>query len=851
MEPANPRPAAVGLTSAPESMPRFLQAAVGVLVLAVGVAASVRPIGVLPPLGAQLEPGGGVWALGRAASPAADRIVTDAAFTDDVKVITDDRGVPHIYAAKELDAYRALGFVVARDRLFQLEVQTRAAAGTLAELVGPRALALDRDARRLGFGRLVERTMREADTTSPAFQSVKAYAEGVNAWIDAMGPADLPIEYRLLGRRPARWAPSHTYFLLARMALTLAYNDASLIKAKAAARVGWPAAEALFPIIAPIQEPIQPNTIDSTRFGFVPIPPPGAPDSMVAAAIGALDGAHRTLGSFLRWTGDEALGSNNWAVAPTRSASRHALLAGDPHLELTLPSVWYQAHLVVGDRLDVAGVTIPGAPWVVIGFNRHLAWSMTNTGSDVNDFYRETVDDSTHPSRYLLDGAWKPLELRVETYRAPDGRILAVDTLRFSHRGPLWKVDSTWMSMAWTLYQGGSNGTEFLGIDRATSAAEFLESSASYAVPAQNMIVADQRGTIAIRSTGRYPVRPGPGRGDLIQDGSSAANDWVGTLPVEFYPFALNPARGFLSSANQQPVDPTVNPRFMGANWYSPWRAIRINTLLRADSQVTVDAMRRFQTDPGSARADLFVPALLRVGTDSMRMMASPRAGEALRLLTAWNRQYDVENTGPVLFEAVMAELGRRVWDELAPALARPGSDEAVTPRPAEAILLGLMADSANVWWDDRRTPVTERRDDILVASLAAGLDSAIARHGPAGNERWCWGNAHHANIYHLLHLPALSALDLPVQSGPSTLSPSSGDGTHGASWRMVVELGPQVTGWATYPGGQSGNPASTHYRDFLPAWLAGRLDSLIVPRTAESFPAGRIEGRTTFRKGR
>ena len=821
------------------------------MLLAAGLVAAIRPLGPLPPLGPLLEPAGGIWALGRAAGPLGERTVRSTVFSEDVNAVIDDRGVPHIYAGNELDAYRALGFLVARDRLFQLEVQTRAAAGTLTELVGPRALEVDRDARRLGFGRLVEQSMRQADTASAAFQSVRAYAEGVNAWVDAMRPADLPIEYRLLGRRPTRWEPAHTYFLLARMALTLAYNDASLIKAKAASRVGWAAAEALFPLNSPIQEPIQPNPVDSTRFGFSSIPAPGPPDSAAATTVAALAGAHRALGSYLRWTGDEAVGSNNWAVAPGRSASGHALLAGDPHLDLTLPSIWYQAHLVVGDRLDVAGVTLPGAPWVVIGFNRQIAWSMTNTGSDVNDFYRETVDDSIHPTQYRLDGVWKPLETRVETYRGPDGRTLAVDTLRFNHRGPLWKVDSTWLSMAWTLYQGGNNGAEFLGIDRAGSVGEFLEASASYVVPAQNMIVADRRGTIAIRSTGRYPVRPGGGRGDLIQDGSSSANDWTGSLPVEFYPFALNPARGFLSSANQQPVDPAVNPRFLGANWYSPWRAIRINTLLRADSQVTPDAMRRFQTDPGSARADLFVPALLRVGADSSRLAGSPRAREALRLVSAWDRHYDIENTGAVLFEAVMEELGRRVWDELAIPPGPTGSDEDVAPRPAEAILLGLTRDSANAWWDDRRTPTVERRDDILLAALAAGLDSAVARHGPAGGEGWRWGNAHHANIHHLLRLPALSALDLSVQSGPSTLSPSSGAGTQGPSWRMVVELGPQVTAWATYPGGQSGNPASPHYRDFLTKWLAGQLDSLVVPRTPESFPAGQVEGRLLFQRGR
>ncbi len=804
-----------------------------------------RPLGDIPPIGPLLDPGQGVWALPLAARPRVSETIRLPIFEGAVTAIVDTRGVPHIYADDELDAYRALGYLVARDRLFQLEIQTRAAAGTLTELVGGRALPADREARRLGFSRMVERGLASVDTTSEAFRSIQAYGQGINAWISTLSGRDLPIEYRLLGAAPAPWSVANTYLLLGRMALTLAYNDASIQKAAAAAKVGWPAAEALFPVDAPIQEPIQPNPVDSTRFAFVPVPPPGSPDSAGRQAAGALTTAHLALGRFLRWNGEEALGSNNWAVSPARSASGYALLAGDPHLELTLPSIWYQAHLVVPDRLDVAGVTLPGAPWVVIGFNRSLAWSFTNTGSDVNDFYRESVDDSVSPTRYRLDGAWRDLDLRVETFRSLAGEVLAVDTVRFTHRGPLWKADSVWMSMAWTAYAAVNNGSELMAMGRAGSAGEFLEQTATYAVPAQNMVVADRRGTIAIRSTGRYPVRPGPGRGDLIQDGTQSANDWTDDLPVEFYPFSLNPARGYLSSANQQPVDPSQNPKYLGANWYSPWRAIRINALLRADSQVTPDAMRRFQTDPGSARADRFLPVLL--GRDSAeRALAPAKVVQARTLLASWNGRYELDSRGPVLFEAVMRELARRTWDELASAEPRQSL------RPAESVLLGLLADSTNVWWDDRATTaVVERRDDILKASLAAGLDSALARHGPIDSAGWLWRNAHHANIYHLLRIPALSALELSVPSGPNTLSPSSGTGTNGASWRMVVELGNQVTAWATYPGGQSGNPTSRHYRDFLDGWLAGALDSLVVPARAEAFPAERIESRLTFGKGR
>ena len=830
---------------------RILLAVSGLLIAGAGSFAASRRIGPLPPLGPLLDPAGGIWAVARAAEPLRNQTIAAPIFDQPVEVVVDERGVPHVYAATDVDAYRALGFMVARDRLFQLELQTRAGAGTLTELVGPAALESDRTARRLGFGRMVEQRIATIDTASRGYRAVAAYAQGVNAWIDRMRPADLPLEYRLLGARPARWAPANSYYLMARMALTLAENDASLLKARAAAQVGWPAAEALFPINSPIQEPIQPNAVDSTRVAFVPIPPPGQADSTVASVLTARGAFDLALRRLARWRADEALGSNNWAVGPRRSRSGHPLLAGDPHLELTLPSVWYQAHLVVPDRFDVAGVTLPGAPWVVIGFNRNLAWSLTNTGSDVNDFYEEVVDDSLRPTRYRLDGDWKPLAERIEVYRDPAGRTLTVDTVRFTHRGPLRRADSMWVSMAWTIYGADSSGVEFLGMGAARTAAEFLEASASYVAPAQNMLVADRRGTIAIRSTGRYPVRPYSGRGDLIRDGTSSAADWTGALPVEFYPFALNPARGFLSSANQQPVDPEVNPRFLGANWYSPWRAIRINQLLRADSAVTVDAMRRFQTDPGSARADAFLPTLLGQGLDSARLAATPaRAREARGLLAEWDRTYTVANTRSVLFEAVMVELGRRTWDELRADRAADGADEWASPRPAEAILAGLLRDSTNVWWDDRSTAGAETRDEIVAAALAAGLDSTIARHGPPG-QGWRWGDVHHANINHPLGIAALSARKLSVPSGPATLSPSSGSGTSGASWRMVVELGPTVQAWGTYPGGQSGNPASPHYRDLLPRWLAGDLDSLIVPPVPEQFPSDRVEARIRFVKGR
>jgi penicillin amidase len=326
-------------------------------------------------------------------------------------------------------------------------------------------------------------------------------------------------------------------------------------------------------------------------------------------------------------------------------------------------------------------------------------------------------------------------------------------------------------------------------------------------------------------------------------------NDWNGSLPVEFYPFSINPTRGFLSSANQQPVDPEVNPRYLGADWPAPWRAMRINQLLRADSAVTVEAMRRYQTDHTSARAAAFLPFLLGDEAGQGAAAAMPEAARTSRaFLREWDRSYARGNRRAVLFEAVMEDLDRLTWDELAP------TDSAAGPRlrPSETILLGLLHEPESPWWDDRRTPdATERRDDIIAAALASGLERTRREHGDPDTEGWRWGEAHRANIHHLLQIPALSALDLSVDAGPGTLNPSSGSGVWGPSWRMVVELGPEVRAWATYPGGQSGNPASPNYRDLLPAWLEGRLDSLVNPRSPTDFPEAAVATRIAIRPRR
>jgi penicillin amidase len=304
----------------------------------------------------------------------------------------------------------------------------------------------------------------------------------------------------------------------------------------------------------------------------------------------------------------------------------------------------------------------------------------------------------------------------------------------------------------------------------------------------------------------------------------------------------MNPSQGFLASANQQPVDPRDNSAYLGSDWYSPWRAMRINSLLRADSAMTSAKMQRMQTDPGSARADAFVPEFLAAAERVKKAGRSDAAlDRAAAILGAWDRRYTKDNHRAVLFELAMDELNASTWDELE-SDAKPQRESRPTPQaPETQILLSLMRDSTNAWWDDHRTANRETRDDIMAGSLRKALASAERMHGKPDGDGWKWSNVRHANIYHLLRLPAFSRLKLPVQSGPSTLSPSGVRGTQGASWRMVVELGPQVRAWGTYPGGQSGNPSSARYADRLPKWLNGQLDPILFPQKPSELNPKRV----------
>lgn len=822
---------------------RAFSTVVSLIALLAATHVGARAVGPVPPLGNFLDPAHGIWSVARTADLPAEQELELSGVSAPVTVKYDDRGVPHVFASTEEDAFRALGWVHARDRLFQMELVQRAVAGTLTELVGARALPLDRNARELRLAKAAEDKWAAIADDSPVKRAVTVYMEGVNAYIAGMRPEELPLEYRLLNRKPRRFNPQDTYYLLIRMSQTLSYQESELRFAALEQMVGRAAAEALLPINAPIQEPIEPVPGRSAPRLTPPLFP--APISPSAAQVAL---AKRTMEAHDLFAGpltraDASVGSNNWAVSPARSASGYALLAGDPHLELTLPSIWYEAHMVVPGKLDVYGVSFPMSPIIPIGFNREMAWTMTNTGNDVVDYYRETVDDTLRPRRYMLDGAWRDVELREETFVEANGRTIARDTMYATHRGPLLKTSLGWMSQRWTAREVSDEGDAFRRVMYAGNVNEFYEAMRGFQTPAQNMLTADRSGSIGIRSTGRYPIRPGDGRGDVVFDGSSSASDWIGDQPVSWYPQSVNPAQGYLASANQQPIDPSVRPQYQGSDWPTPWRAMRINAILRANAQVTPEDMRKAQTDPRS-ELTAFVMNALREAVATARANATWAESDeaALQHLESWNGEFTPDNNGAVLYSSLLSALTQLTWDEL----VIPGENRRVVT-PSQMMLVQLLRDPSSVWWDDRSTSeAVENRDAILLRALRDAWTLARTRYGNDPSQ-WKWRDLRVANVHHLLRLPGFGRTDIPVTAGPGTLSPDSFSGTHGASWRFVVELAPEIRAWGTYPGGQSGNAVSPRYDDRLPLWREGELAELRVPRSAAELAAERTSSELRF----
>ncbi|MXV15123.1 penicillin acylase family protein [Hufsiella ginkgonis] len=768
-------------------------------------------LGQAPPLGKFLDPFHGFWANAESASPGDKETGLDVpGLTGKVTVVFDDKMIPHIFAGNDHDVYFAQGYITAKDRLWQMDFQTRFASGRLSEVVGNKAVELDRFQRRMGMTYGAEQMIKEVAKYPRLKAVMEAYRDGINAYIHSLKPGDYPIEFKILDYKPEDWQVLNTGLLLKLMSATLAGGSNEFYMSNILAKFGPDITRDLFPDYPGLEDPIIPK---GTPWNFKPVSIPQVPKSYSAIATAGI----RTKEL------EEGIGSNNWAISGKKSASGYPILANDPHLDLTLPAIWYQLQLSA-PGLNVYGVSIPGSPCVVIGYNKDVAWGVTNVGSDVLDWYQVNFRD-TKKDAYFYDNAWKPTRRRIEHIAIRGGKQLD-DTVIYTHQGPVVYLDNQKPAFAkaanipsghalrWIAHEPSADIWAFYLLNRAKNYDDYRKAITWFAAPAQNFAFASATNDIAITPNGRFPLKWRE-QGKFLMDGSKPENDWQGWIPTEQNPTVKNPPRGFISSANQSPADQSY-PYYLSWEFHSYDRARRINSRLAVMEHATVDSIRALQNDTYSILAENILPVLLK-SLEPGRLSGEAKA--AYSIMAGWNKQYDAGEKGASIFELWHNTLARMTWDEFLDA------EHPMRFPPRERLVRMLRDEPLSPWFDDKNTPAKETSRKIIRKSFAFTIDSLARKLGPIG-DKWEWGRVKGSHVPHLAAIPGFGSATLFAGGGKNIVNALSE--SNGPSWRMIVALGKPNKGYGVFPGGESGNPGSFYYDNMIETWAGGKLNELL-----------------------
>lgn len=784
-----------------------------------GWLAKDNPVSKLPPLGKLLSPFHGYLQNLRAAELPEGQALEIPGLYEPAEVYFDDRLVPHIHARNDHDLYLAQGYVTAMLRLWQMDTQVRKAGGRLSEFAGPVALPSDRFFVRIGMRQAAERAVEEmaGDTTSA--NAVQAYTDGVNAYIEQLSYGEYPIEYKIIGYEPEPWTPLKTALLLKLMAWDLTGYNADLTRTMALKDYGLPAVQELYPNYRPFQDPIIPP---SRKWEFDPVPlPVEGPENISDTSLFLNDLPRPNPNN----------GSNNWAISGERSATGYPMLANDPHLNLTLPSIWVEMQLSTPSA-NTYGVAIPGAPGIIIGFNEHIAWGVTNVGADVQDWYRIKFRNEKRES-YWHDGQWKPTEFVEETIAVRGGDTL-VERVAWTHHGPvvlepagerLRNNTPEGAAMRWLAHDPSNEFLTFYKLNRATNYQDYVAALTTYSCPAQNFVFADVQNNIALWANGKFPRRWAD-QGKFLLDGTDPRHDWQTYLPHEHNPHVKNPERNFVSSGNQNSTAPDY-PYYLGAHWAYWCRGARINEVLRTFGEATVDSMRVLQNDNLNLEARKSLPVLLSY-LDSTQLESGPQT-EAYNLLRSWDFRYTAESKAASIYEAFSNTFHHRVFSDEFP--------EPFFEQPGYDVLTALMLrDTAARWYDNTATPGKETLRQQINLAYRQALDTLQERFGEAITADWSWGAVQATYIPHMGFIKPFGRYNLNADGCP--LCVSSVKEHNGPSWRMVIALHEdpdKFQAYGIFPGGQSGNPASKFYDNNVQPWVKGELQRLQFYRTKDA----------------
>lgn len=756
-----------------------------------------------------------------------------------VDVVRDAEGIPHIYAQSNGDAYFALGFVHAQDRLWQMEMNRRIAAGTMSEILGPGALDTDRFLRTLGVRRNAEKILGNLSPDTRA--ALEAYARGVNAYLDTRsGP--LPPEFLLIGvPTPAPWHPVDSVGWQTMMAWDLGTNwTQELLRMRMAQRLSL---DQINEFLAPYPgDPVLP-TLDYTKL-YRELA--GTTEQLAAVAAIAPP-------SYI-----EGKGSNNWVVGGTLTQTGKPLLANDPHLGLSAPGLWYFAHLSA-PGLNVIGATLPGIPMVVLGRNESIAWGFTNTGPDVQDLYIERInpDNST---QYQTPDGWAEFRIRKEKIKVK-GRPDVMLEVRETRHGPVLTgalpvlekaaldAKKYVVAFAWTALRPDDLTLQAgMKLNRARNWEQFLDGARDFSAPQQSIVYADVYGNFGLIAPARVPVRSPDNdlKGLAPAPGWDARYDWTGFIPFDELPRQYNPASQKVVTANHKIVGPDY-PHFLTSEWALPYRANRIDALLDAPARHDLDSFAAIQKDHVSLAALEMLPVLRTAAPKS------DRARTALQMLAAWNGSMDGDRPEPLIFTAWMRAASRAIFeDELGEALMKDYWELRNVHRSTVNVLRNK--DGQGRWCADTSQPAgaAQTCSQLLSASLEAALDDLERRYGK-DMRAWRWGEAHAAISTHrpFSKKAALAWLfDIRVETPGDTFTVNVGwhslrdeqapfANRHAAGLRALYDLSDLEKSLFMHSTGQSGNVLSPLYRSYAQRWA--RVEYLPMKTRREDVEQGRM----------
>jgi penicillin amidase len=772
-------------------------------------------LGTLPPLGKFMNPYSGFW-QNETTESSGEQLALDG-LSAAVTVHYDAQLIPHVFAENDLDLYRTQGYLTAKHRLWQMEFQTYAAAGRLSEIVGAAAIEYDRGQRRKGMVFGAENALDEMLKDPVLATRIEAYSAGVNQYISSLEPKDYPVEYKLLNYAPEQWQPLKSALLLMYMTDMLAGGDADLENSNFISLFGKETFELLFPEFLADQDPVIPRERDWSDFGEVTVPEVPASKSGIALVNKTLDQP------------DPDNGSNNWAVSAEKSLNGYPILANDPHLGLNLPSIWYVMQLATPDH-NVMGATLPGALGVIIGFNEHSAWGVTNATRDVKDWYRITFTDESKTA-YVYGEESKPINTVIEEIKVKGGETY-LDTVRYTHYGPITYDESFKgngrdnLAMKWIGHQPNSNQNTFLKLNRATNYDAYVDAISTYTAPAQNFVFASKENDIALWIQGKI-ANKWEQQGKFVLDGSNPEHEWQSYIPQPHNPHVKNPERQFVSSANQHPTDEAYPYYVYDAN-YEQYRNRTINDFFRALEKVSVEDFKALQSNNFNLKASEALPSMLALlEAESYKALGS--AEGYLKTLKDWDYSNDKNSLGASVWEAWWTTFYAMTWDEFE-------TSEVALHWPDSYQTVWLLKNHPELDFFDR---LATAEKENATAIVKASFDQAVKALDElsATGASLDWATYKGTYVAHLLQgLPAFSRFNLPVGGNGGIVNAMKKN--HGPSWRMIVALSDETKALGAYPGGQSGNPGSKHYDDLLDRWAAGEYYELNFMKASDESSA-------------